>query len=485
MKHLKPGLFYFLMLISGIGLFFSCKKTFDEPELPKDPDLKATHTIAQLKAIHVEPGVLDSIQEDMIVSGVVIANDKSGNLYKQIYIQDETGAIQLMLDASGLYNSFPVGRKVFVKCKGMCLSDYGGMIQLGVKAFTNGTTPSIQAIASNLINQKVIGGSLNNPVDITEVNDVRDLVDNDMQDPLLGNLIQLKDFQFEDTTRTYSDTSAYKETINLSIKNCANAKINIRTSGYSNFAGVRVPSGNGNLIAVYTVYMPTRSDKKQLILRDTSDVQFKGFRCGAGPTTIMDIAELRGVFSGAPVTAPAGKSITGVVISDRSTSNINAQNLVLQQGNEKAGIVVRFAAAHNFDLGDSIRVNVSGVSLSEFNSTLQVSNIPLENGILIAKGKSITPRVTTIQDINSNFETWESTLVKIADLQLSGGNAGKYSGSVTLTGTGGTLVMFTATAATFSSQTYPASVKSLTGYLSQFKTTKQIGIRNPATDVVQ
>lgn len=484
MKHLKPGLFYFLLLISGIGLFFSCKKTFDEPALPKDPDLKATHTIAQLKAIHVEPGVLDSIQEDMIVSGVVIANDKSGNLYKQIYIQDETGALQLMLDASGLYNSFPVGRKVFVKCKGMCVSDYGGMIQLGVKALTGGT-PSIQAVASNLISEKVIGGSLNNPVKITEVNEIRDLVDNDMQDPLLGNLIQLKDFQFEDTTKTYSDTSAYKQTENVLIKNCGGAKINIRTSGYSNFSGVRVPSGNGNLVAIYTVYMPTRSDKKQLILRDTSDVQFKGFRCGSGPTTTKDIAEVRQLFSGAPVTVTAGTSITGIVISDKSTANINAQNLVLQQGNDKAGIVVRFTAAHNFDLGDSIRVNVSGVSLSEFNSTLQVSNIPLENATLIVKGKSITPRVATIQEINTNFETWESTLVKIADLQLSGGSAGKYSGSVTLTGTGGTLVMFTATAATFSSQTYPASVKSLTGYLSQFKTTKQIGIRNPAKDVVQ
>jgi hypothetical protein len=35
------------------------------------------------------------------------------------------------MDGSGLYTSYPVGRKVAVKLKGLWLGDYAKMIQLG------------------------------------------------------------------------------------------------------------------------------------------------------------------------------------------------------------------------------------------------------------------------------------------------------------------------------------------------------------------
>jgi len=263
----------FLFVLSAIFITInSCKKTFDAPPAPSDPNLIVTNTIKELKAMHTVAGALDMINSDMIIAGTVIANDKSGNLYKTIYIQDATGSIQLSLDASGLFNSYPVGRKVFVKCKGLCLSDYNNMIQLGVKATVAGT-PSFQAIASNLIGQYVVGGSVNNPVTIKTVT-IADLKTN-MQDSLLGTLIRLKDFEFADTTKTFADTSAYKNDLNLDIRNCSGSSIIIRTSGYANFAGVKAPGGNGDVVALYTVFRTTR----QLILRDTSDLQLKGSRC--------------------------------------------------------------------------------------------------------------------------------------------------------------------------------------------------------------
>ncbi len=479
MKYLSFSLKSILFLGLSAAFLYACKKEFDAPPGPKDPALKATHTIAQLKALHVNPGAYDVINDSIIISGIVIANDKSGNLYKQIYIQDSTGAIQLMLDATGLYNAYPVGRKVFVQCKGLCVSDYNRMIQLGVKTTVAGS-PSIQAIASNLIGQYIVGGSLNNPVTAKKVR--VDTLKTTMQTPLLGTLIELQDYEIvvQDTSKTYSDTSSNKESINLTVKGCSSGSdIIIRTSGYSNFAGVPVPNGNGSIVALYTVFNST----KQLVLRDTSDVQLKGFRCGTGPSTIMNISELRALFSGTATSAPNAKRISGVVISDRSKNNLNARNLVLQQGNSLSGIAVRFEANHSFNLGDSIDVVVSGVELSEFNGLLQLNNVPLANASLKSTGKSITPREATIADINTNFETWESTLVTIKNVSLSGGTTpGKYAGNVTLSASG-TIVMFTSSSATFSGQNFPANASSLTGYLNQF-TAKQIAIRDPAIDVV-
>lgn len=275
MKYLSFSIKTILFFACATIFLNACKKEFDAPPEPKDPDLTATHTISQLKAMHTINGALDVINNDMIISGVVIANDKSGNLYKQIYIQDASGAIQLMLDASGLYNSYPIGRRVFIKCKGLCLSDYNNMIQLGIKATVSGA-PTIQSIASNVIGQYVIGGSLNNTYNITAVSDVSTLMTS-MQNPLLGTVIELDGYEFLSKAATYSDTSSYKNDVNLTIrKGCDKTKdIIIRTSGYANFSGVPVPSGNGKIKALYTVFRTT----KQLVLRDTADVQFKGMPC--------------------------------------------------------------------------------------------------------------------------------------------------------------------------------------------------------------
>ncbi len=464
-----------LILATAIVLLIGgCKKDFDAPPAPTDPNLTVTHTLKQLKALHVTGGTIDVISTDMVVSGVVVANDKSGNLYKEIYIQDGTAGISVQLDVAGLHNSFPVGRKVFIKCKGLALSDYNRLMQLGIKATVN-NAPSLQAIASNLIGQYVIGGSLNNPITPKDV--TVNQLGTSMSDDNIGTLIQLNNYEFlpADTSKTYADTSAYRNTQNLTVRNCqANSSVIIRTSGYADFAGLNVPNGNGTLTAIYTVFGTT----KQLLVRDTADVKFNNPRCGQGATTLMNTADLRALFTGTTATIPEGRRITGVVISDRTTNNINSQNIVLQQGTGLAGILVRFEGPHNFSLGDSIDVNVSQQELSEFNGLLQVNNVPLAYASSKATGKSITPRTATLAQVATNFEAWESTLVRTGPASLSGGTAGTYAGNVTMND-GATLVLYTAIGASFANQSYPSTVASVTGYLTQFGTLQEISVRNP------
>ena len=53
-------------------------------------------------------GGLYPIADDIIIKGTVIANDKSGNFYKSIFIQDSTAGIQIDLDAYELHNLYHV-----------------------------------------------------------------------------------------------------------------------------------------------------------------------------------------------------------------------------------------------------------------------------------------------------------------------------------------------------------------------------------------
>lgn len=273
-----------LMVATAIS-FSACKKNFDNPPGAADPAIVANTTIQTLKAMHTSAGAYDVITSDIIISGVVVADDKSGNFYKQLYIQDATGGLQILLDANSLYGSYPVGRKIFIKCKGLCISDYNKTMELGIKATVSGL-PSIEGIPSNLISNYVIGGSLNNPVIATPVTlaQLGGTSNTNMQDPYIGMLVQLDNFAFNNINATYSDTSAYKATQNLDLKNCSGDAIIIRTSAYANFAGQQVAQGRGKLTAIYTVFGNT----KQFIIRDQSDVDFPNpYACPLPPGTLF------------------------------------------------------------------------------------------------------------------------------------------------------------------------------------------------------
>ena len=461
-----------MALVSSALIFTGCKKEFDEPPAYMEPDITANTTIAQLKAMHTL-GQVEAITQDIIIMGIVNADDRSGNYYKQISIQDSTGGITVRLDGTNLYTNYPVGRKIWIKMNGLYLGDYNGLIQIGGSLDNSGSFPNVAALASGLFDQYIVKGSPNNTVTPVTL-DLGSTNNNQYQSMLVQ--INGAEVAVADTAKTWANATQ-QLSANINIRNCDNKSIIVRTSGYANFAGVNVPNGNGTLLGIYTVFGTT----PQLIIRDTSDAPLNGPRCGSGPVdpvSLMSIAEVRALYSGTTTTATAGKSITGVVISDRVGNNINGRNIVLQQGTGLAGIVVRFDANHSFNLGDSVTVNVGGQELSEFNGLLQVNNVPLTNATLVATGKTITPRSTTVSDINTNFEAWESTLVKVSGVTLT--PAGTWSGSSTLTGGGSTIVHYTASGATFAGDSKPTGNIDLTGILGQGGSalTKQISIRN-------
>ena len=88
-------------------------------------------TIQDLKKLYTTPGTPVTISDDIVIGGQVISEDRSGNVYKSLYIQDETGGIELKLGKNGLYNDYKLGQWVYVKCSGLTLGAYNGMVQLG------------------------------------------------------------------------------------------------------------------------------------------------------------------------------------------------------------------------------------------------------------------------------------------------------------------------------------------------------------------
>ena len=71
-------------------LMVSCKKRFEDPPIIGAPDIVANTSIKDLKARLTSTGTTVAITDDVIIEGVVSADDRSGNFYQQIAIQDSS-----------------------------------------------------------------------------------------------------------------------------------------------------------------------------------------------------------------------------------------------------------------------------------------------------------------------------------------------------------------------------------------------------------
>jgi len=455
--------FSLLALLISLTTWGCIDREFDEPPVGELPDLEANATIAQLKALHTVGGVSKLVTEDWIVDGVVIADDQSGNFFKNIVIQDETGGIAIRLNSTGLYNDFPVGRKVFLLAKNLYIGDYNGLHQV------NGSVDA--ALEEVLIPEHVIGAERDQTV-APKVVTMAELQNTTFYNSLVNTLVQINDVQFSqaDAEAPYAD-AANQFSINRNVEDCNGNSIILRSSGFADFAAELTPAGKGSIVAVVSIFGNT----KQLNIRDLNDVQMSGDRCGGvGPGgDAIPINDVRNLFTAGTAVGPAGKTIKGVVISDRTGVNTDTRNIVLQDAS--GGIVVRFSAAHNFDLGDEVEVSVDGQELSEFNGLLQVNNVPNNAATSTGSGTLPTPRVATVAQINANLNAWESTLVKVNVATLSGGAT--YSGSRTLSDGTGSIILFTRSQATFSGAALPTGNVDVVAIVSQFNDA-QLSIRS-------
>ncbi|MBO9618032.1 MAG: hypothetical protein J7539_03265, partial [Niabella sp.] len=251
-------------------------KQFDEPPINEDPDVAVTMTIVELKSRYQGVGFFQKIDDDKTISGIVTADDRSGNFYKQIVIQDETGAIPVLLDGTNIYTSYPAGRRVFVSLKGLMLGDYGGTIQLGLDSSRSSAGYlNLGRIPSAQFDLFLIKGSYGNPV-VPKVITPADLSANILS-PLQSMLVQLDHFQFaeSDTARTYADPSKKISSVNFTLRNCDKKTVVLRNSSYAGFAALKLPQGNGSIVGISNIF----NGAQQLYIRDTSDVLFNENRC--------------------------------------------------------------------------------------------------------------------------------------------------------------------------------------------------------------
>jgi phosphohistidine swiveling domain-containing protein len=378
------------------------------------------------------------------IRGIVISDNTSGQWQNQNLVVQEANGSGITIRFTTAH-SYMMNDYVEVKVGGGTLEEYNGLLQVNNLDLCR---------ASQLINS----GNISITPRVATVTDI--LANGDNWESTLVN-VQNADLS---GGTTYGDFGV--------MLNDATGSIAM-FSGFANFGATALPTGTGDVTAVVGDYNAT-----QLNIRNLDDVNITGSGGGGGGGggggSEAPISDIRAMFASGTTTVPASTTIAGIVISDKDQGNITARNIVIQN-TAGSGIVVRFDNDNTtIAMGDSVTIDVSGGTLSEYNGLLQISNLPNTTASIISSGNNLTPRVTTVTDILANSENWESTLIKVMSVNIVGSTT--YSGVTTVDDGSDSIDLYTRSAATFSANPLPGGQVDVTAIVSQFNT-PQINLR--------
>ena len=281
MKHTK---LLFVILFAALFLY-GCDLEQDVAPMPSFVG-EANTTIAELLAMH-ETGSADSydsipVGSGIIICGYVTTSDEWGNNYKYINIEDETGGIQIKIDNKALYNKYKIGQRIYVKCDGLVLGDYHRLPQLGLWA--NGSMQPIPSFKTYLYLFPD-----NAPVPIQPAIVMTSIPSaNDIPETYYNRLVRLEGATFvEGGVATFAEPNS--SGTSHSIKMQDGTLIELRTSGYANFASETLPVGTGNITGILTHYYNYNSNKDYVQIVINSPADLEGFTIPLERKTIFSV----------------------------------------------------------------------------------------------------------------------------------------------------------------------------------------------------
>ncbi len=260
---MKKSLIYIytaLLALAGSVSLSSCDDDFERPPMVV-PTAKrhANTTIAELKTKFYtgESNYATLVEKrddgtDYIIKGRVISSDQAGNFFKQLVIEDETGAIQVNIDSYDLYKTYQYGQEIVIDVTGLYVGAYGKLMQIG--STPNNNYPG--RIASDLATKQIEVNGLAEPEKTVAgeytIAALNDLISN--QEEFLAKqcrLVSIKDVTFKDAGKA---TLADKDKNTSRTISDGTGDMIVYTSGYSDFYDYYCPEGKGTIVGILSFF---------------------------------------------------------------------------------------------------------------------------------------------------------------------------------------------------------------------------------------
>lgn len=245
------------------------------PEAIHSPNM----TIAEFKAKHWQDArnYVDTVTENEVIHGWVTSSDQSGNIYKTLYITDESGAgLTISVNRNGLYNDYPIGQEIVLPMQGYYVGKYNGQQQLGFPQwYAAANAWETTFIPQNLWESLV---ELNDwpdperaevqPVEVT-IDEFQGMTDSETLLKYQSRLVCIKGVRFTDADGTTTYAESMNSTNRIVVDESGNRLV-VRNSNYADFAAIQLPLGTVDLVGL----LMTSGTTWQLCLRGINDVTF-------------------------------------------------------------------------------------------------------------------------------------------------------------------------------------------------------------------
>ena len=473
--------------------FLSCVKdgNFATPTVDCiEKTITVTNTLQQVKSMYTYGGAT-IIDEDIIIEGYVVSSDKSGNIYKSISIQDQpenpTAAIKISIDQTHTYTKYNIGRKIYVKLKGLAIGYSFGSLQIG--KVMGGDLEGIPALETDdyIVRSCEVATIVPKKIAIPE-----------LHESMLEMLLEIENVQFKtsDLGKSYANVNN-TATVNRSVESFGSncnllGTTTLRNSGYASFKNELLPEGNGSIVAVFGNYY----NDFQLYIRDTEDVKLTNDRCNYSNafevnTTILQVKEM---YTGNLVEFGVSDNyvLEGYVVSSDENGNFsNKISIQDQPENPTAGIQILIDQENVFEQypqGSKVFVKLDQLYMAKKEGILSIG-YPNGNQISAIESSqvahyiynsgenaSVVPTEITINAVSNSV--YENTLVTVKNVQLLENELGSAFTYFSGTNNGVRILetcsepikleVFTSGTATFANNLFPEGHGAITGVLGNY-----------------
>ncbi|WP_123912616.1 DUF5689 domain-containing protein [Hanstruepera neustonica] len=260
--------------------------SIQEPNIPQD---KITTFLAVYQRFEQaqndgDPTAIIPSDEELYIEGYVISSDQGGNFFEELIIQNKIDdsdssedprlGLRISINVNSLYNTYQIGRKVYVKLTGLTIGESNGVLVIG-----KGESSQIEQIEATEYSEDcmclvpftdiIIRGT-----EIAEISPKVTTIEG-LSEADENTLIQLNDAQFHRSQlgMTFAGEASDEFDGFRTLESCAtNNTIPLQTSTFADFKSLQVDQGRGTIQGIYS--RDFGDDFSVLVINSRADINF-------------------------------------------------------------------------------------------------------------------------------------------------------------------------------------------------------------------
>jgi hypothetical protein len=221
------------------------------------PDNEQTVSIAWLKTLY--SGAPTLITREVRISGAVVSDDREGNFYKTLVLDDGTAGIEVRLDVEQIFKHFAIHSRATVRCNGLWIGNYGGVLQLGTEPWDALETQPLPPaeVAEHIFADTVFYGEVRPPTLTLDALTAR----------WVSRFVAFEGVRFIDEEKglSWAEPAETAAATDRHLVDTTGDTLIVRTSAHARFAAWPLPEGSGRIEGVLGAF----NGDYQLVVTDS------------------------------------------------------------------------------------------------------------------------------------------------------------------------------------------------------------------------